>query len=292
VLTELNLHLFSRLVRRNQSCKVHLQVLTLAGFLCWWWRWERIGFTTFSSFITRFRRTALRTFSPFEEPLRIHRLSMVMLWETCFCKPAFNAPGPLVIQYDFLSFPPDSRTGFLRFWRFSRLLTAFFVAWLFRTCLQTSSSLLNPCGFNFCWCKDIFKDSICISSSEMSLVPEPVLRLPHQLRILAKPVLLILALTVTFLAVWNLAALVLFLLSYELRKFRFACAFLTFKPEPLSGSRLLLTLSSTSSLGACPKKISSSCPTLAGISFRFRLWERIVIANFPAYHYPVPKNRS
>jgi len=46
---------------------------------------------------------------------------------------------------------------------------------------------------------------------------------------------------------------------------------------------LLLTLSSTSSLGACPKKISSSCPTLAGISFRFWLWERIVIANFPAF---------
>jgi len=38
-----------------------------------------------------------------------------------------------------------------------------------------------------------FKDSICISSLEMSLLPEPVLRLPHQLRILAKPVLLILA---------------------------------------------------------------------------------------------------
>jgi hypothetical protein len=34
---------------------------------------------------------------------------------------------------------------------------------------------------------------------------------------------------------------------------------------------LLLTLSSTSSLGACPEKISSSCPTLAGISIRFWL---------------------
>jgi len=34
---------------------------------------------------------------------------------------------------------------------------------------------------------------------------------------------------------------------------------------------LLLILSSTSSLGACPEKISSSCPALAGISFRFWL---------------------
>jgi hypothetical protein len=31
---------------------------------------------------------------------------------------------------------------------------------------------------------------------------------------------------------------------------------------------LLLILSSTSSLGTCPEKISSSCPALAGISFR------------------------
>jgi len=33
-LTELNLHLFSGLVLGNLSCKVHLQVLALAGFLC------------------------------------------------------------------------------------------------------------------------------------------------------------------------------------------------------------------------------------------------------------------
>jgi hypothetical protein len=46
-----------------------------------------------------------------------------------------------------------------------------------------------------------FKDSICISSSVMSLLPEPVLWLPHQLQILANLFLLILTLTVSFLAV-------------------------------------------------------------------------------------------
>jgi hypothetical protein len=90
--------------------------------------------------------------------------------------------------------------------------------------------LLNPCGSKSVD-ERTFKDSICISSSVMSLLPEPVLRLPHQLQILANLILLILTLIVSFLAVWNHQRLVLFSLSYELWKFWCACANLAFKPD-------------------------------------------------------------
>jgi hypothetical protein len=52
--------------------------------------------------------------------LRIHRLLMLVFWETCFCKRAFNTPGNFGHSQDFLSFPPFSRKQFLRFWRFCR----------------------------------------------------------------------------------------------------------------------------------------------------------------------------
>lgn len=165
----------------------------------------------------------------------------------------------------------------------------------------------------------------------MSLLPEPVLRLPQQLQILTNLVLLILTLIISFLAVWYHQRLALCFLSYELWKIWHTCVCYYFQTENWA-ERLLQTCSSTSPplkpvlkdfvviLNPCgysmltlalqennccqlftfhcpvpgnrSLQISSSCYTLTGISCWFWFWKENYCYQFFYFHYPVPGNRS
>jgi hypothetical protein len=77
-LTELNLHLFSRLVLRYLSYKVHLSCTHPCGLSLLMVVLRENRFCNLFIFITRFRGTALQTLSPVDKPLRIHRLLMLV----------------------------------------------------------------------------------------------------------------------------------------------------------------------------------------------------------------------